>query len=446
VEISRAEFERTLVRLVSKLRGPPLPFLSRPRVSRAPTSSRFVHVSLTRSNQPQLAGLQGRIRHVSLLGPLLQLSPEERVDMALMFAFENLWPGVAAAVKSAVDPLQLKVAIYTSLSAYLLLLMIPEPISKLVVLGVTTLFIGYLGLDVFFSLLEGFREMKDAAAVADTIAEVRSAGLRFGEVMGDKLGQVLILVATHVLVSGGNEILRQGPMLPGFARAMEVLEAQTGLSREAAVALQKVVVDLPSLSVTLTPAATLMASQRPGNPGGFKPSPRSPAPSRTASRKSLLGEVEKWRKPQFTADGKVLPYQGTRNPPNPISVLGRNRAGKVVTNGKHTIRFDENGFAEFNMKFETLLEDIHIGSGDRIAHFRAANWKLFQAIQQNPGLAQELGLIQREIERLSMSSTPPSRFTWHHHQDVGRIQLVLKGEHALANSHTGGMAIWGGGQ
>ena len=54
-------------------------------------------------------------------------------------------------------------------------------------------------------------------------------------------------------------------------------------------------------------------------------------------------------------------------PPNPIPNLGRNRAGQTITNGENTIRFDQDGFPEFDSKFETILDDIHIGSGNRFA-------------------------------------------------------------------------------
>ena len=38
-----------------------------------------------------------------------------------------------------------------------------------------------------------------------------------------------------------------------------------------------------------------------------------------------LEHVEEWRKPKLTEDGRVLPYKGTRNPSEPIAVLGCNR-------------------------------------------------------------------------------------------------------------------------
>ncbi|MFY0566283.1 HNH endonuclease [Archangium lansingense] len=165
-----------------------------------------------------------------------------------------------------------------------------------------------------------------------------------------------------------------------------------------------------------------------------------------ASSRHHLPFIESWRKPSFTEDGRLLPYKDTRNPPTLITNLGRNRAGQTVSNGKVTVKFDRDGFAEFNTKFETLLDDVHVGSGQRFSHYKAANQKLSQAIKQDPRLAKELGLSADAIEKLSSSTKPPIGYSWHHHQDVGRMQLVSLEEHQLAAPHTGGMAIWGGGQ
>ncbi|HYO56702.1 HNH endonuclease [Archangium sp.] len=182
-----------------------------------------------------------------------------------------------------------------------------------------------------------------------------------------------------------------------------------------------------------------------GNPGGPKSTGQRPARALPAPRKHRLDTVEEWRKPRLTADGKVLPYKGTRDPPEPITILGRNRAGTVISDGESTVRFDKNGFAEFDPLFETLLDNSHIGSARPAQHFRAANQRLYEAIRADPDLAREIGLSSEEIARLPARMDPPNGFIWHHHQDVGRMQLIHEGAHRLANSHTGGMAIWGGG-
>jgi hypothetical protein len=121
-------------------------------------------------------------------------------------------------------------------------------------------------------------------------------------------------------------------------------------------------------------------------------------------------------------------------------------AGIIVTDGEYTIRFDKDGFPEFRTKFETLLDKSHIGSGERLAHYKATNRKLHQAIKEDPELARALKLRPKDVEKLPDSKDPPNGYSWHHHQDVGRMQLVDAEEHQLSIPHMGGMAIWGGGR
>jgi len=160
-------------------------------------------------------------------------------------------------------------------------------------------------------------------------------------------------------------------------------------------------------TLTLAPGALAMASQG-TNGGGDVPS------------KHHLPSIESWRKPRFTA-------------------------GQTITYGKNNVRFDKDGFAEFDAKFETILDDLHIGSGRSEQHMRAANKRLFDAIKSEPGLAQELGLSRTAIEQLLTLDRAPRGYIWHHHQDVCRMQLVQEEAHILSRPHMGGMAIWGGG-
>jgi len=368
----------------------------------------------------------------------LFLDEDERTDMALMLAFESLWPGVEAVVKTSVDPAQLRIAVFTSLSLYLGLLLLPEPTSKLVAVSMTGVLLAYLGAETLFNLVEGYRQLKADAHRARSFGELRAAGERYGRIMGERVGQVLIMAATAA-VGWGSHLTMKGPGLPGFGRAAQLLKTETGLNLSKVVSeVSSVMVAQTSITVALAPTASYMASQ--GMAGGLGSRPMTEQPSI-----NRLAQVEEWRKPKFTESGHVLPYKGTRNPPDPIFNLGRNRAGKTLTNGKDIIRFDKNGFAEFETHFETLIEESHIGSGRPDLHFRAANKRLYDAIQADSGLARQLGLSTKEVGALATSRKPPPGYTWHHHQDVGRMQLITDNAHDLAKPHTGGMAIWGGG-
>ena len=63
-----------------------------------------------------------------------------------------------------------------------------------------------------------------------------------------------------------------------------------------------------------------------------------------------------------------------------------------------------------------------------------------------PGLSEAVNAYRKTtIEQLLTLDRAPRGYIWHHHQDVGRMQLVQEEAHILSRPHTGGMAIWGGG-
>ncbi|WP_082686390.1 HNH endonuclease [Bacillus coahuilensis] len=88
-----------------------------------------------------------------------------------------------------------------------------------------------------------------------------------------------------------------------------------------------------------------------------------------------------------------------------------------------------------------LPEDMYLQSDS--VHFSYANLDLYEAIQENPSIAREIGLTPSEIVQLGEGQTPEG-FTWHHSEEPGLLQLVEEDEHHNTG-HTGGRELWGGG-
>ncbi|MCG7344020.1 HNH endonuclease [Sporosarcina sp. ACRSL] len=102
----------------------------------------------------------------------------------------------------------------------------------------------------------------------------------------------------------------------------------------------------------------------------------------------------------------------------------------------------EGVFPVFDSQFDAVLPQEAYLMSDNV-HFGIANMQLYEAIQQNPSLAVELGFAEQDIQKLQSSVTPEG-YDWHHHEEPGRLQLVKEEEHGLTG-HTGGRSIWGGG-
>lgn len=101
----------------------------------------------------------------------------------------------------------------------------------------------------------------------------------------------------------------------------------------------------------------------------------------------------------------------------------------------------EGVFPEFEAKFEAQLDESQYLDSDG-RQFREANNQLSEAIKNHPELAD--GYTPEQLDQISRGRTPDG-YVWHHSEQPGVLQLVDKDIHD-ATRHTGGRAIWGGGQ
>lgn len=99
-------------------------------------------------------------------------------------------------------------------------------------------------------------------------------------------------------------------------------------------------------------------------------------------------------------------------------------------------------FPEFDVEYEVHIDESLYLQSDHV-HFSYANQELYDAIQTDPDLAEDLGLSEDDIQGLVVGDTPEG-FTWHHNEEPGTLQLVEEEVHANTG-HTGGREIWGGG-
>ncbi|MFE8698411.1 HNH endonuclease [Cytobacillus sp. FJAT-53684] len=100
-------------------------------------------------------------------------------------------------------------------------------------------------------------------------------------------------------------------------------------------------------------------------------------------------------------------------------------------------------FPVFESEYEVQLdESLYLQSSH--VHFSYANAELYEAIQEDPNLADDLGLNEQDIKALANGDNPEG-FTWHHHEEPGTLQLVDEEVHANTG-HDGGREVWGGGK
>ena len=104
-------------------------------------------------------------------------------------------------------------------------------------------------------------------------------------------------------------------------------------------------------------------------------------------------------------------------------------------------RIVEGTFPEFKPSFETKLTDELLKASDA-EQFKFCNNQLRESVDRNLDLSSKFS--KARLEQIS-DGFKPDGYTWHHHQESGRMQLVDFETH-MRTGHTGGKEIWGGGR
>ncbi|WP_052500298.1 HNH endonuclease [Priestia megaterium] len=105
------------------------------------------------------------------------------------------------------------------------------------------------------------------------------------------------------------------------------------------------------------------------------------------------------------------------------------------------VPYDSDGFPIFDFKFQTHIDPSFYLKNDT-AQFKEAARLLYEETKKDPVLASKF--TEREIQMFG-KGIKPKGYTWHHHQDEGKMQLVDEFIHSKTG-HTGGRHIWGGGK
>ncbi|WP_204485800.1 AHH domain-containing protein [Archangium primigenium] len=160
----------------------------------------------------------------------------DKRDLALALSVGTALESLDAEVRATFSATRLSLVVGITLAGYLALLVAPEPISKGVASALALLMWGYLGWE-FLDLIQAYLQLWEESAEASTFEELRTAGDRFGRVIGPNSMRILLLLGTAAIGETA-ALVSKAPTLPGFGTAAARLESQTGIS-DVLVAIQE---------------------------------------------------------------------------------------------------------------------------------------------------------------------------------------------------------------
>ena len=125
----------------------------------------------------------------------------------------------------------------------------------------------------------------------------------------------------------------------------------------------------------------------------------------------------------------------------PQEVIGE-RVDAMLQDEAFRAEIQEATFPDFSehCRYETTLPEDQL-EDSRYLHDKYCNEQLHQAYE-NGNLDTEQ-FTDRQLEQIR-NGDKPEDYTWHHHEEPGRMQLVDSEVHRRT-PHVGGWSLWGGG-
>nr|WP_224249077.1 hypothetical protein [Hyalangium gracile] len=167
------------------------------------------------------------------------LTREDLRTLGLALALRGVLQETRASLKDMVSPAVLVSMVVWTGCFYLLLWLLPEPVSKVLAASLTVALLAWLPVQAVWSLMDGWGALVQEVDRATSYAQIEQASERFRKVMGENTARVLVLLVTTVLSGGAARFAAKLPKLPGFERAAAWAEAR-GLRLAAAAEVEAV--------------------------------------------------------------------------------------------------------------------------------------------------------------------------------------------------------------
>lgn len=222
--------------------------------------------------------------HLMVHSPVLD--SDGKYALAMAIARGAVLGEMKEAFGQMVNPEAVAATLTGAMTMYLMLWLLPEPVTKGVAGLMTVGLVAYLGWDMVWKLIVGWRELVAAVDRATTFEEIHAAGEKFAKVMGDKATKAFVMLATLAVGNTAAGMAAKMPTLPGAGQAALVAEGQLNIrfSAPALAQVESVAINAEGVIVALAPNAVAMTARGSsgGKAGASAQPPRADGPGEAA--------------------------------------------------------------------------------------------------------------------------------------------------------------------
>jgi A nuclease family of the HNH/ENDO VII superfamily with conserved AHH len=142
----------------------------------------------------------------------------------------------------------------------LVLLALPEPVTKFVAAWATAALVLWVGAFTLYNLVKGWFELMEVVKVATTFEEIREAGEKFGRLVSREAAQAFAMIVMALLTHSAKGFAEQVATLPGSAEVSLHAANQEGILLSEVGAVESVAVTEDGFRIALAPGAVAMAA------------------------------------------------------------------------------------------------------------------------------------------------------------------------------------------
>jgi hypothetical protein len=143
----------------------------------------------------------------------------------------------------------------------LVLLALPEPITKFVAAWATTALVLWVGASTLYNLVTGWFQLMEEVKTAATFEEIRDAGEKFGKLFSREAAQAFAMIVMALLTHTAKGFAEQVATLPGSAQVSMQAAGREGILLSEVGAVESVAVTSEGFSLALAPGAVAMAAR-----------------------------------------------------------------------------------------------------------------------------------------------------------------------------------------
>ncbi|HVG63405.1 MAG TPA: hypothetical protein VNA24_32870 [Hyalangium sp.] len=155
-----------------------------------------------------------------------ELTRKDLHTLALALSLRHVLKETKVALRDMVSPQALVSMVVWTGCFYLLLWLLPEPVSKALAASLTVALLAWIPAKMLWSLMDGWAALVHEVDRATSYEQMEQAAARFRKLMGENTAQVLVMLLSAAVAGGAAKFASKLPKLPGFGRASEWAEAQ----------------------------------------------------------------------------------------------------------------------------------------------------------------------------------------------------------------------------